>query len=385
MPQITLQGAEECAVSYVIRDWCYKAKVEVNWQPQALAVPQVILENGAVLVNPSVAALAEAVGFVARPKRRHYDLVIVGAGPAGLSAAIYAGSEGLETCLIEKYHVGGQAGSTSFIENMLGYADGVSGCDFAADALRHVLKFPKIDLVTPISVTHIAPTREGFNLFLSSGSYIWTRTVIIATGVSYRYLDVPGAATFLNRGVYYGASLSEASRYRGKVVTIVGGGNSAGQAALHFALFARRVNIVIRRESLAETMSEYLIDRIAGTDNIVLKPCVEVIRISGSDRVKSVTLRSKLYNNRVKSTTEGVFIFIGGRPHSEWLHGFVETSPDGYILTGPAGSASHYETSVPGLFAIGDVRYGSIKRVVTAAGDGAAAINEIHRYLAKIS
>jgi thioredoxin reductase len=293
MPQITLQSQEDCPAGYAIRDWCYKAKVDVHWEQQDLTAPRVVLANGTNLVNPTIAALAEAVGFRVEPRRRQYDVVVVGAGPAGLSAAIYAGSEGLETCLIEKYHPGGQAGSTSFIENMLGYADGVSGCDFAADAIRHVARFPKIDLVTPLSVTMIGPTRQGFNLFLSNGAYIWTKTVVIATGVSYRYLDVA--------------------------------------------------------------------------------------RFSGSDRLKSVTLRSVVHKTRVKTTTEAVFIFIGGRPHSEWLHDFVETSPDGYIL---GNHGSTYATSEPGVFAIGDVRYGSLKRVVTAAGEGAAVVNEVHRYLA---
>jgi thioredoxin reductase (NADPH) len=382
MPQITLQGEDDCAASYVIRDWCYKAKVDVNWEQKDLSVPQVLLEDGTRLVNPTIAALAEAVGFRVEPRRRHYDTVIVGAGPAGLSAAIYAGSEGLETLLLEKYHVGGQAGSTSFIENMLGYADGVSGCDFAADAIRHVTRFPKIDLVTPMAAKLIGPTRAGYNVFLSNDSYIWTRTLVIATGVSYRYLDVPGAETFRNRGVYYGASLAEANRYRGKAVTIVGGGNSAGQAAVHFALYARKVTIVARRASLAETMSDYLVQKIQETPNIYVKSSYEVARVSGSDRVTSVTLRSTQNNERVKSSTDAVFIFIGGRPHTDWMHHFVALSPDGYILPGEDAA---YATSKPGVFAIGDVRYGSLKRVVTAAGDGASVVNLLHRYLAETS
>jgi thioredoxin reductase (NADPH) len=403
-PEVTIIGKAWCQKSYVIRDFFYRQGHEADWLdadsgaaaglPSDIEYPIVALSDGRLLQNPTLEDLAGISGYHTEPSKSVYDLVILGAGPAGLSAGVYAGSEGLSTLLVDSFVPGGQAGSTSYIENLLGYPQGVSGCDFASDAVAHVLRFGNVELLCPVRIETLR--RDGQRniigcKFANKGEVV-AKTVLISTGASYRYLDVPGCETFMNQGVYYGASLGEANRFSGKSIVIVGGGNSAGQAAIHFAAYCRKVRMVVRRESLADTMSDYLIKRIEQTRNIELIPDTELVRVSGDDSVHSVRLRNKRTGRSHRYVAQGVFIFIGALPNTEWLDSVeslrsgisIALSPDGYIYTGARVSSElSHATSVPGIFAAGDCRYGSTKRVATAVGEGATVVAEVHRYLAQ--
>ncbi len=353
--------------------------------------PVAIMLDGQVLVDPSKAELAAAFGVSTelREGKHDFDVVVVGAGPAGLAAAVYGASEGLETLVVEREALGGQAGSSSLIRNYLGFSRGVSGSELAQRAYQQAWVFGT-DFVLMQDATSLRPEGDRLVLSISDGSEVRTRTVVLATGVSYRRLDVPSLEALVGAGVYYGAATSEAQALAGGQAYVVGGGNSAGQAALHLSRFAERVTIAIRGEGLARTMSRYLTDTIAAAPNIELRTRTEVVGAAGETRLAELTLREVGSGATETVPADGLFVMIGARPHTHWLPDAIARDGQGFLLTGsdvPSDAWSFerapfmLETSVPGVFAAGDARYRSVKRVAAAVGQGAAAIQQVHEYL----
>ena len=352
------------------------------------AGPVVALYTGVVLVNPTNTEVAAALGVEVRPTRRTYDLVIVGAGPAGLAAAVYGTSEGLGTALLEGEAFGGQAGTSSLIRNYLGFPRGVSGVELASRAYEQAWLFGT-DFIYGNPATSLAEVEGERVVELQDGSWVRSRAVIIASGVSYRRLQVPELESLVGAGVFYGAATVEAQAMIGKPVVVVGGGNSAGQCALHLTKYAARVTILVRSASLAASMSEYLIREIASASNVEVRYGVEVIGCGGDGRLEQLELRERA-SGRVESLpAAGLFILIGAEPFTGWLPEAVGRDPWGYILTGPDTGERWsldrapflLETSMPGVFAVGDVRHGSTKRVASAVGEGSIAIRMVHEYL----
>jgi len=356
--------------------------------------PYVILENGELLTNPSNSQLAEKIGLSPNPKESLYDVAIIGAGPAGLAAAVYGGSEGLKTVLIEKRAPGGQAGTSSRIENYLGFPKGLSGADLSRRAITQATRFG-IEFLNPQVVKKIEIVDDYKVLMLEEGKTLKTKSVVITTGVDYRKLEKPGMDKFTGAGIYYGAATTEASSCQDGDVFIVGGGNSAGQAAMYLSRFARKVNILIRRESLASSMSSYLIDQINDTKNIEVIPFTEVSSASGTDHLESITIKNKNDGSEKELSAVALFIFIGARPYTDWVGGEILKNERGFILTGSdLMHQSAYkanwkenrdpfllETSKSGIFAAGDVRANAMNRVASAVGEGAMSISFVHKYL----
>jgi thioredoxin reductase (NADPH) len=354
------------------------------------AGPVLSLSTGAVLVDPANAELAEALGLAVRPAGgRVYDVVIVGAGPAGLAAAVYAASEGLSTALLEREAYGGQAGTSSRIRNYLGFPDGVSGAELAQRAYQQAWGFGT-GFVYGNPATSLANDRDLLIVGLQDGSQARARTVVIATGVSYRRLGIPGLEALAGAGVFYGAGTIEAQAITGKPAFVVGGGNSAGQAALHLAKYARQVTILIRSQTLAASMSDYLIRQIDAAPNVGVRYRCEVAGGGGSGHLEQLLLRDRDSGQTDLVPAAGLFILIGAQPFTGWLPEAVSRDPWGCILTGPDTGPDWplqrapflLETTTPGVFAVGDVRHGSMKRVAAAVGDGSTAIRLIHDYLA---
>ncbi len=338
-------------------------------------VPIVVLEDGSPLVDPEpedVAAQATRMQ-TDLDDPEPFDVVIVGAGPAGLAAAVYASSEGLNALVVEPDIVGGQAGSSTRIRNYLGFSRGVSGAGLAQRAHQQAWVFGATFLVTR-EVEAIEPDGAGFTVSISGGLEVEARSVILAMGVSYRRLDAPGIPQLENKGVHYGSSPSEARQFSDGSVFIVGAANSAGQAAVHLARYAASVTLVCRKPELSSTMSKYLIDEIDGKENIHVRNRTQVVEAHGDGRLERVTLRGPDGEETVDAT--GLFIMIGAEPRADWLPPEIERDERGFVVAGPT-----YETSVPGIFAIGDVRAGSVKRVASAVGEGSVVIQHVHRYL----
>jgi thioredoxin reductase (NADPH) len=357
--------------------------------------------------EPRVAALGERIGLRARAEKPFYDLVVVGGGPAGLAAAVYGASEGLHTLLVEREAPGGQAGTSSNIENYLGFPVGLTGADLTRRAVTQARRFGT-EILTPQEVRGVRVDGGYKVLTMGDGSEVSSKVVLVATGVSYRRLDVPGADALTGRGVYYGAAMTEALSCADEDVYIVGGGNSAGQAAMYFARYARAVYILVRGPGLAETMSQYLIDQIADTPNITVQPRTQVAAARGDGHLEELVLRCADGSERTAGATS-LFVFIGAAPRTEWLEGVVQRDQHGFLLTGPdlkrepppdaavADGRAEWripgwpldrdpyllETNVPGLLAAGDVRHQSVKRVASAVGEGAIAVQFTHRYLAE--
>jgi thioredoxin reductase (NADPH) len=352
--------------------------------------PVAIMLDGQVLVDPSKAELAAAFGVSTELEegKREFDVVVVGAGPAGLAAAVYGASEGLETLVVEREALGGQAGSSSLIRNYLGFSRGVSGSELAQRAYQQAWVFGS-DFVLMQDATTLRPDGERIAVSISDGSEVSARTVVLAMGVSYRRLDVPSLEALVGAGVFYGASVSEAQALTGGRAYVVGGGNSAGQAALHLSRFAERVTIVVRADGLARTMSNYLRETIAATPNVELRPHTQVVGAAGEGRLAELTLRTLAGDETETVPADGLFVMIGARPHTAWLPEAIERDPRGFLLTGDDVSSAWpltrsplmLETSMPGVFAAGDVRHRSVKRVAAAVGQGAAAIQQVHEYL----
>jgi thioredoxin reductase (NADPH) len=351
--------------------------------------PSAALRAGSLLVRPERRELARRLGLGTTPERHSYDTVIIGGGPAGLAAAVYGASEGLATLMIEREAPGGQAGTSSRIENYLGFPTGVSGDELAGRALQQAKRLGAEILVTR-SATEIDPrTRE---IELDGGEVVCARTVILAMGVAWRRLTTPGFERLNGRGLYYGAARSEASSVQGRDIFLIGAGNSAGQAALHFSNFARTVTIVCRGESLAKSMSHYLIEQLLTKSNIITRFRCEITAVHGDEHVEAIDLDDRAANTTERLPAAAIFVVIGADAATDWLPAEIARDPQGFILTGNDVAATGrwsearepflLETSVPGIFACGDVRCRSVKRVASGVGEGSMSIAFIHQYLA---
>lgn len=401
--------------SYAVRDFLARNQVPYHWLDaedaeksaetrEALAaarsegkLPTVLFSDGTFLSDPTALEIAGRLGLRTRAETSFYDLLIVGGGPAGLAAAVYGASEGLRTVMIERDAPGGQAGMSSRIENYLGFPSGLSGSDLARRAVTQARRFG-VEILTPQEVTRLRVEAGSKFAALADGTEIGAKALIIATGVSYRRLNVPGMDRVQGAGVYYGAAMTEAASCRGEDVYIVGGANSAGQAAMFFSQYARRVIVLVRGNSLRTSMSQYLIDQIRQTENIDVELNAEVIEVFGQDHLEAISVRCSTTGEAQKISTNSLFIFIGAEPGTEWLAGVIERDEKGFLLTGPDlmrdGKPPKVwpierdpwllEASVPGIFVAGDVRYRSIKRVASGVGEGSNAVQFVHQYLSSV-
>ena len=344
--------------------------------------PVVILVDGRALVNPSNTELASGYGVATElGEQDEFDLIVVGAGPAGLAAAVYASSEGLRTLVIERESIGGQAGASSLIRNYLGFARGVSGAELAQRAYQQAWVFGTSFLLMRRAVA-LRPDGDGHVVEISDGGEARARAVILACGIGYRKLDVPALQPFEGTSVFYGASVSEAKAMAGRRVCVVGGGNSAGQAAMHLSRFASQVTLLVRGPTLSESMSRYLCREIEAAENVEVRHEVEVHDAAGDERLERITLRDTRSGKHPVLDAEGLFVLIGAKPHSDWLPEKIERDEYGYVLTGPALDPPGHmlETSLSGVFAVGDVRDGPTKRVAAAVGEGSVVIQQVHQF-----
>ncbi len=410
-PSIKVYGTRGSAQAFAIRDFLTRSDVPFEWieltnddQSRTLAhvdglhdprLPICVFADGTRLECPSIRQITAKLGWFQSPSRSEYDVSIYGAGPAGLSAAVYAASEGLKTVLVERFAIGGQAGTSPKIENYLGFPDGISGRELAERAREQALRFGAEILLNREGVRGEFLPGKGI-VYLEDGTKIISRTSICATGVQYRRLNLPNEEKFYGAGVYYGAGASEASLCGHEHVFVVGGGNSAAQASVHLASYASKVTIVIREDSLKQTVSKYLIDRIAATPNIEVLLCTEVVALHGDSILRAITLRSNCTGKEWEAKTWWLFLCLGGMPHTDWAEEVgVVRDEGGYLVTGPDllknghpptnwtldRDPYYLETNVPGVFAAGDVRHGSVKRCASAVGEGAMAITFVHRYI----
>lgn len=360
-------------------------------------LPAVVLEDGSCLCSPSVSVVAEKIGLNPTIKNTVYDVVIIGAGPAGLAASVYGASEGLKTLLIERLSPGGQAGTSSRIENYLGFPNGLSGSELTRRAITQATRLGA-EVLLPRSVREICQ-KDGYKkVMLDNGEEINTHAIVITTGVDYRKLETSGVPDFTGAGIYYGAAMTEAAAFRDCEVFVVGGGNSAGQAAMHLSKFAANVTIIIRKESLVSTMSAYLIDQIATRANIHIRGCSEIVAATGSGRLEELTIGNATTGQNQTVKANALFIFIGARPFTDWIgldiikdeKGFLETGRDLKTYENFNKVWKHdrdpylLETSCPGVFAAGDVRAGAMNRVASAVGEGSMSISFVHKYLAEV-
>jgi len=369
-----------------------EARAVVEAAGQGAGLPLVVLPDGEVMSAPSIAQVAVRIGMSEKAELPYYDLVVVGAGPAGLAAAVYGASEGLHTLLVEAEAPGGQAGMSSRIENYLGFPSGLSGSDLARRGLTQARRLGA-EILTPQQVTALR-VEDGYKILsFAGGDEVNARALLLSSGVLYRRLNAPGADRFTGAGLYYGAALSEAASVAGEDIHIVGGANSAGQAAVFFAAHARTVTILVRGASIEAVMSQYLVERIHATANIRVAVRSEVASLDGADHLERVTIRNVATGAEQTVPTTAMFVFIGAIPHTDWLAGVVARDERGFVLTGPdlaerdltgwpLDRRPHLlEASIPGVFAAGDVRHGSIKRVASAVGEGSVAVMFVHRYL----
>jgi thioredoxin reductase (NADPH) len=405
---IRLAGARSSPRSFSVKEFLSNNHVPYQWidvdqdAPTSELIrafgdtsrlPVVFFPDGTHLTAPTNQQLAEKIGLQTRALKPFYDVVIIGGGPAGLAAAVYGASEGLRTLVVEQSAPGGQAGTSSRIENYLGFPSGVSGADLARRAATQARRFgAEVLTQETVSLRREDPYRI---VRLADGTDISCYAVVLATGVSVRTLDAEGLESLLGIGVYYGAAMTEAATYRAQNVCVVGAGNSAGQGALFFSRYARKVTLLVRGGSLEKSMSRYLTDRIAATANIEVVTNFEVARVEGTDRLERVRLRHSKTGDERALDAAAMFIFVGAKPRTEVVAGLVELDEKGYVLTGPDLPRSDrrprgwtldrdpfiFETSVPGIFAAGDVRGGSGKRVAAAVGEGSGTVSMIHRYL----
>jgi len=355
-------------------------------------LPVVITEGGETLVDPTDVELADRLGLTTTPSQEFYDLIVVGGGPAGLAAAVYGASEGLRTVLIERTATGGQAGQSSLIENYLGFPDGVQGRQLADRARRQAEKFGA-ELITARTATGLEVNGSKRTIRFADGGSIDAHAVIVATGVDYRQLGTTVCDDFIGRGVYYGAAISVAAECEGEEVYVIGGANSAGQAAMYLSREAKSVTILVRGPSLEASMSHYLIEQIKQRPNITVRTCTEVQRAVGTECLEKLVLVDNRTGQIQETSCARMFIFIGAAPRTEWLDGVIARDDHGFILTGPSlrnvcgwtldRPPHHLETSVPGVFVAGDVRAESAKRVAAAVGEGSMAVMFVHRYLAE--
>jgi thioredoxin reductase (NADPH) len=412
VPETKIVGHRWSARSSEVREFLARNQVPYRWyssdEPEGqrlldaasadgLSLPVVITPDGTALVEPADAELADHVGLATTPSKDFYDLIVIGGGPAGLGAAVYGASEGLRTVLVERMATGGQAGQSSRIENYLGFPDGVSGAQLTSRARRQATKFGA-EVLTTRDVVGLEVNGSARTVRFADGSTIDAHTVILATGVSYRQLRAPGLDEMTGRGCYYGSALTEAVACSDQDVFIVGGANSAGQAAVYLARHANSVTILVRGDSLERSMSYYLIQQIENIPNISVRTCTEVIAASGDDHLENLTLRNTADGTTDTVKAQWLFLFIGAAPLTDWLDGIVTRDDRGFVVAGPDLSVEgrkprgwtldrapyHLETSVPGVFVAGDARADSAKRVASAVGEGAMAVMLVHRYLEKL-
>jgi thioredoxin reductase (NADPH) len=402
-------GHRWSARSYEVRDFLARNSVSYRWlnadEPEGqgllaaagldeTSIPLVVTPEGDSLVNPGVEELAARVGLSTTPATDFYDTVIVGGGPAGLGAAVYAASEGLRTVMVERQATGGQAGQSSRIENYLGFPDGVSGAQLTDRARRQASKFGA-EILAAADVTGLEARGSSRVVRFADGGEVAAHTVVLATGVSYHTLEAPGVEELIGRGIFYGSTATEAPTCAGEDVYVVGGANAAGQAAVFLARHARQVTMLVRADGLERSMSHYLIRQIRDTGNIQVRPNTSLVGASGTDHLERLRL-CDTSDGTVEEVKAGyLFVFIGAAPCTEWLDGVVERDRKGFVVTGPellAGGRRprgwpldrdpyYLEASVPGVFAAGDARANSVKRVASAVGEGAMAIQLVHRYL----
>ena len=407
---IRVLGSQLSPQSFAVKEFLSRNRVAYEWvdldtdaQARALAqsvagdvskLPIVLFPDGSHLVAPAQVELAKKAGLQTQANRPFYDLVVIGGGPAGLANALYGASEGLRTVLVESQAAGGQAGTSSLIENYLGFPAGVTGADLAQRATAQARRFGA-ELLTGQEVVALKRQDPYRVVVLADGTELTTYCVVITTGMSARRLEGPGLEPLQGIGVYYGAAMTEAARYKGKDVCIVGGANSAGQGALFFSRYARRVTMLIRAPDLLPTMSRYLADRIRATENVDVVTGVEVEEACGTGALEAVIVKSVASGERKKIPTSAMFIFIGTKPHTDAFTGTLERDENGFLLTGTSLPQEHgrprgwtlerppfmFETNVPGVFAAGDVRAGANRRVAAAVGEGSAAIYSVHLYL----
>jgi thioredoxin reductase (NADPH) len=409
-------GSRWSPKSYDLREFLARNRIPYQWldveaadrdvavkqllaklEPEDLdRLPLVLFQDGVRLAEPPHSEVAERMGLRTRAETEFYDLVIAGAGPAGLAAGVYGASEGLKTLIIEREAPGGQAGLSSRIENYLGFHTGISGSDLTQRAVIQAKRF-QAEILAPQEVESLRIDGPYRYLKLSNGTEVWCHALVIATGLQWRKLGIPGMDQLQGAGVYYGAGIVEARSCKEEDVYIVGGANSAGQAAVHFSGYARRVVMLVRGDSLAATMSRYLIDRIEQTPNIEVQTGASVVEVCGGVRLEEIAIKCHATGAVDRMKASSLFIFIGAEPRTNWLEGVVERDDRGFILTGadlvrggkrPKGwsldrDPGLLETSVPGVFAVGDVRHGSVKRVASGVGEGSIAIQFVHQYLSK--
>jgi thioredoxin reductase (NADPH) len=407
---IRVAGALWSAKTHETKDFLARSRIPYQWldierdseartlletvnNPERL-LPVIFFPDGSVLVAPEIRELAQKAGLHTAPADTYYDLVIAGGGPAGLGAAVYGASEGIKTLLIDKEATGGQAGTSAKIENYLGFPSGISGADLARRATTQAVRLGA-EVLTAQAVVGVRVEDPYRVVMLDDGSELFCKALVIATGVSVRHLEVPGVDALAGRGVYYGAALTEAAAYRDQHVYVVGGANSAGQAAMLFTRFASQVTMLVRGTSLARSMSDYLIKQIERETSIEVLTRTTVVEAHGEKQLRGITIRNQDTGETRHIETPAMFIFIGAVPHSAPVEDIVECNSAGFILTGvdllrdgrkPSGwplSRDPFllETSVPGIFAAGDVRQGAVRRVASAVGQGANVINIVHQYL----
>jgi thioredoxin reductase (NADPH) len=403
---LRLVGDRGSSASHELREFLARNLVPYRWldvesDPQARvllelarldagALPVLVLDDGEVLVTPDLHQVAERIGLQVRAERSAYDLVVVGAGPAGLASGVYGASEGLSTLVLECNAPGGQAGTTSRIENYLGFPVGLSGADLTLRAREQAIRFGA-EILVPAEVAGLRREGPYTVVKLGDGTEVSASVLIVASGVNYRTLDVPGAAELTGIGVYYGAGRAEGVDHAGGRVFVVGGGNSAGQAALFLAQFAASVTLMVRGGDLESTMSRYLIDRLEASEKVTVEYRTEVAGALGSRRLERLRLRTDGADER-EVAADALFVFVGQAPRTSWLDGVVRRDDHGFVLTGadlglppPDWPLSvpplSLETSVPGVFAAGDVRHGSVKRIASAVGEGAMAVRFAHERL----
>jgi thioredoxin reductase (NADPH) len=408
---VRVVGSRWSPRSYDTRDFLSRNQIPYQWidvdqdapmRELALAanggdlsrLPVVVLTDGTTLTQPSNADLAARIGLQTVAARPFYDLAIIGAGPAGLACAVYGASEGLKVILIEQNAPGGQAGTSSMIENYLGFPNGVTGADLARRAATQAKRFGTEVLVghSVVGIRHVDPYKV---LTLSNGEEVACHALVLASGMAVRELNVAGIGPLIGAGVYYGAALSEAAMYRGRHVFVLGGANSAGQGALFFARYAATVTIIVRKPSLSPAMSQYLVDRVKNTENISVMNGTEIVAAHGNGHLERIDVRNAQTGETVSLAASALFIFIGVAPHTEAFAPLVATDDQGFILTGADAKAAGkgwgldrdplmFETNVPGIFAAGDVRANANRRIAAAVGEGSAAIFSVHQYLRSV-
>jgi thioredoxin reductase (NADPH) len=406
---VYIVGTRWAPETHRLKDFLAKSQIPYRWvEPEGITdarvlaalgshpgvLPVVIFPDGTVLEKPDSGQVAEKLGLVTVPSRKFYDVVVIGAGPAGLACALYCTTEGLKTVLVEREAAGGQAGLSSRIENYLGFPSGLSGADLARRGVAQVVRFGA-EVLAPAEAAGLAAEGEYRVVKLTNGQELAAHSVVVAAGVQWRRLNIPGMDRLTGAGVYYGAAITEASSCRDEDVYIVGGANSAGQAAVYFSEVARSVTMIVRGESLSKSMSHYLVERIATIPNISVIPHAEIAEVEGQQQLEQITIQHHDTGVQEKRVARALFVFIGAEPHTEWLEGVVQRDTNGFLITGAnllrngkrpigwSGDRDPYllETSMPGVFAVGDVRDGAVRRVANSVGEGSIVLYFVRQYM----